>query len=33
MKKDERDFFSDLRFMTEKLLKDFDEVKIEFDIL
>ena len=33
MKKDEREFFQDLRLMNEKLLKDFDEIKIEFDIL
>lgn len=33
MKKDEREFFTDLRIMTEKLFKDFDEIKIEFDIL
>ena len=33
MKRDEREFFQDLRLMNEKLLKDFDEIKIEFDIL
>lgn len=33
MKKDESLFFQDLRLMNEKLLKDFDEIKIEFDIL
>ena len=33
MKRDERDFFQDLRLMNEKLVKDFDEIKIEFDIL
>ena len=33
MKRDEKDFFQDLRLMNEKLVKDFEEVKIEFDIL
>lgn len=33
MKKDEREFYQDLRVMNEKLVRDFDEIKIEFDIL
>jgi hypothetical protein len=33
MKRDEREFFQDLRSMNERLVKDFDEIKIDFDIL
>lgn len=33
LKRGEREFFLELRQMNEKLLKDFEEIKIEFDIL
>lgn len=33
MKRDEKEFFSDLRVMVERLLRDFEELKIEFEIL
>lgn len=33
LNRDQKDFFQDLRLMIEKLMKDFDEIKIEYDIL
>jgi hypothetical protein len=33
LKRDEKEFFSDLRVMIERLLRDFEELKIDFEIL
>ncbi len=33
MKRDEKDFFSDLRVMVEKLQRDFEELKMDFEVL
>lgn len=33
LKRDEKEFFSDLRVMVERLLRDFEELKVEFEIL
>jgi hypothetical protein len=33
LKRDEKEFFSDLRVMIERLQRDFEELKIDFEIL
>jgi hypothetical protein len=33
MKRDEKDFFQDLRVMVERLQRDFEEIKVDFEIL
>lgn len=33
MKRDEREFFSDLRTMVDRLLRDFEFLKVEYEIV
>jgi hypothetical protein len=33
LKRDEKEFFSDLRVMIERLQRDFEELKIDYEIL
>ena len=33
MKRDEKEFFQDLRVMVERLQRDFEEIKVDFEIL
>ena len=33
MKRDEKEFFQDLRLMVEKLQRDYEELNIDFEVL